>query len=503
MSQPNSRSPRGLPAATAPRPRRFGFALWVGVAGASLVAAMAVFQVYDIARRHALVIENNEHLFASLVHAMGEQTARSLQTVDVVVRDTAASGDSRQDLPAAQRRLRDRVLAVPQIRQLLVFDTDGHVLASSANVDPLARSIAEQAYFQTHRDTPGALPQISTAAPPSGKGPGTIVLSRRIDDRDGRFAGVAAAYIDLDYFNRFYASFNLGQGTTLTLLGSDGVVLASYPNTVAEIGRPYPDAATVAALFAASTPPATVLQRAANARGMIYAAEQVPDFPLAVVASVDEDVVLRAWHVQALHSTARTTLLCVSVVLLIWLMLRQLRRRERAEERLRVQTAQLDELFESAPEAIVMLDLGQRVTRVNREFTRMFGYSAHQACSHTLERLIVPADLLDESRWMDEALSRGQRVSRETERAGKDGARVHVTLLGAPIVAATGQIASYAIYRDITERRLAEAEHTKLETRLRQAEKLDAIGTMAGGIAHDFNNILTAILGYGDMALTA
>ncbi|MEQ8189535.1 MAG: response regulator [Candidatus Eremiobacterota bacterium] len=62
-------------------------------------------------------------------------------------------------------------------------------------------------------------------------------------------------------------------------------------------------------------------------------------------------------------------------------------------------------------------------------------------------------------------------------------------------------VAIEGVLRDITERKKAEEDKKKLESQLRQKQKMEAIGTLAGGIAHDFNNILSAVIGFTYLAL--
>ena len=110
----------------------------------------------------------------------------------------------------------------------------------------------------------------------------------------------------------------------------------------------------------------------------------------------------------------------------------------------------------------------------------------------------------DESGWQKHrAMLDAHLPFREFEilRNRTNGAEHYICVSGDPVFNAAGEFKGYrGIGTDITERKQAEAVRASLEARLRESQKMEAIGTLAGGIAHDFNNIIATILGNAELA---
>jgi PAS domain S-box-containing protein len=115
------------------------------------------------------------------------------------------------------------------------------------------------------------------------------------------------------------------------------------------------------------------------------------------------------------------------------------------------------QLFEQAPEGIVLLDADDRVVCINAEFTRLFGYVADEAAGHLLSDLVPPEEGEDQaSPWTVRMRHARGRVSFDAACRAKDGNLVHVSVLGAPVDVASADVKGLVIYRDITDRVRAE-----------------------------------------------
>ena len=106
--------------------------------------------------------------------------------------------------------------------------------------------------------------------------------------------------------------------------------------------------------------------------------------------------------------------------------------------------------------------------------------------------------------FLSELQGKGSITSYEVVLKRKDGTPVTVETSSHFYLDDAGNIAGVeGIFQDITQRKQAEEDHRKLESQLIQAQKMEAVGTLAGGIAHDFNNILSGIIGYSELCLRA
>ena len=488
---------------------------WIIGASALFIAAMIASTAHDLWTSRRETQRQAEQEIVVLARVLAEQARRSLQTVDVMLREIADAHRAGRLPPAGSREMKDYLererSQLGDISSVFLADAQGRYLAGSTDVPATPDKVDYP---------PGAGAVLGQPSRSSRDERWQLPILRRIEGRDGRFDGSVGALLDTRYFERFYDDAGLGAGHVISLVNSEGSLVARHPLREGAVGQPVGGWADgLQASGALSLPRRFISQQDRIER--LGVAQSVPGYALHVVVARDTDLVFAPWREAAWGSVLRTALLCATALGLVAVVLRQLTRLETArasltesEQQLRVSEERYALAVAGANEGLWDWDLA-----TDQVF---FSARAQQACG------IPPGEPMRPRRdWLallpyhpeDRPRVRAALIEHLKGRAPHYDVEMRIAIGDGPHdpekpddwnwVRQRGLLVRDERGRprrmagsieDVTGRKRAEVQRHQLEVRLRTAQKLEAMGTLASGIAHDFNNILGAILGYAELA---
>jgi hypothetical protein len=202
------------------------------------LVAMAGYRLWDA--REAKLDETRRET-ANLARSLAHHAQDAIEAADAVLlglRERAESeGTGAAQLERLHRSMAVQGAALPLVQGFFLFDGDGDSLVTSASPGPTGVNYADRAYFRRHRSLPDRGPHVGGPFRSKTNGEWMMVVSRRVDRPDGRFAGVVLATMSTGYFQRSYGTFDVGPLGAVTLASTEDPIMARRPHDDGNIGR--------------------------------------------------------------------------------------------------------------------------------------------------------------------------------------------------------------------------------------------------------------------------
>ncbi|HEY4775603.1 MAG TPA: EAL domain-containing protein [Xanthobacteraceae bacterium] len=335
----------------------------------------------------------------NIATVLAEQTARSVQAIDIVLSDLherllalgATTPEQFRELAGNQQihdLLIDRLARLPQATVITLIDSDGRFWNTTRSWPPPTISLAESETFLRTRNSRDKSLLIGAPVRNRTDGKWAIYLARRIEAPSGEFLGTIQAGVEIQYFNEIYASIQSLRNQSFMLLRDDGTVLVRHPGGEEHAGKKMP----------IGLPWYAVLSRGGghyrsagdfDSEARLVAVRPLRDYPLVVNVGTSEAAALANWHRRAGFIGAGSLLMVVCSAFLLAALTRQFKRLMQSEAALVEREATLaqksrelesanihiDGALNNIPQGVCMFDREARIVVVNERYIQMYGLS--------------------------------------------------------------------------------------------------------------------------------
>lgn len=252
---------------------------------------------------------------ANMARAIAQHADDTIKAADTalvgIVERIEADGTTPTALDRIHKLLVRRTAELTQLKGLFIYDENGQWLVNSLPVMPLNVNNADRDYFIYHRTHQDDKPYIGLPIKSRSSGVWIMTVSRRISHTDGSFAGVALATIDIDYFNKFYNSFNLGKKGAIALILDRGVLVTRRPLLADSIGKGMLNTTVYKESRSKEVGTFTV-NSAQDGVKRLNSFRHLDKYPLFAAAALSEEEILAEWLADTyLHSAGVGILILV------------------------------------------------------------------------------------------------------------------------------------------------------------------------------------------------
>lgn len=284
----------------------------------ALCLLLLTIQVWDGWRARQERLAEVAVATTNMSHALAAQAESAVRVVDTVLAGVVERVETDGTDGAARTRLqlhlKNMVTEVDELHGLFVFGADGRWLMTSQDRIPLY-TVDDREYFQFHRKNPDRFVHVGKPVRSRSSNDWVLPISRRLNNPDGTFAGVALGTIRIEYFSTLYESFDVGEAGVIMLTLDDGTMIYRLPHSARLIGADVSNG-PVHQMYQRTGPAGTAMLRSKiDGIERLYSYRHLETYPLIVATAQSKQEILEKWLKSMLTQAAIT---CAAILLLVY-----------------------------------------------------------------------------------------------------------------------------------------------------------------------------------------